>query len=143
MVVLVVGLATEQVSVRVVGLWEFGWFAPITEQNLWQFPLREFGVTEWIMCPETGLPGVVQAADVTDALDDRPAVFLDENGEFPLDEFDHPDDVTYVFGKSGRSVLSAMRPDDVSVRVSTPTGQGMMWAHQTLVVVLHDREAKR
>ena len=130
-------------AVRIVGLWELGWFAPITEQALWQFPLREFDISEWMMIPETGLPGIQQVKDVQDALDERPAVFLDEKGDVPLAEFSHPDDVTYVFGKSGRSVLPEMRPGDISVKVETPTSQGMMWAHQTLVVVLHDREAKR
>ena len=131
------------VGVRVVGLWEFGWFAPITEQYLWEFPLREFGVSEWIMIPESGIPKVHEVSDVADALDDRPAVFLDEKGDVLLDDFEHPDDVIYVLGKSGRSVLSEMRPDDVSVRVPTPTGQGRLWAHQALAIALHDREAKR
>lgn len=42
-------------SIKVGGVWELNWNAPLQESWLWTFVLREFGITDWHMTPVTGI----------------------------------------------------------------------------------------
>ena len=41
--------------IKVAGHWELSWNAPIKEVELWNFPLRDFNVSEWYMWPVSGI----------------------------------------------------------------------------------------
>lgn len=131
--------------VTVAGLWELGYSVPLQELDLWQYPLREYGVTEFVMAPVTGIRSdfVTEVPDLGEwlAQQTRPVVFLDEKGDVPLREFEHPKDVIYVFGKASLSAWKAYGKGS-AVRVETPGDTGMLWPHQVAVLVLHDRSVK-
>lgn len=134
--------------IKVIGMWELGWSAPITEIDLWQFPLREFQVDEFIMTPISGIKSkkVTEYGSILEALDDNdgiPVVFLDERGGTTLKEFEHPEDCIYVFGKASYSpFIDNATEDDWIVSVETPSDKGMMWPHQVATLVLYDRYRK-
>ena len=65
--------------------------------------------------------------------------FLNENAEVTLQNFAHPEDALYVFG---RATQTPVAPDHaVSVKIDT-IKPGCLWAHQTCAIVLYDRLIK-
>lgn len=136
--------------IKVAGLWELGWNTPIKEMDLWEYPLRDFGVDCLHMAPVSGIadPFVREHADLSTALDQfrrdgLQVVFLDERGKTTLREFEHPENVAYVCGKASLSAMSAYgKPGDVSVRIETVANGGMLWPHQAAALVLYDRLVK-
>jgi tRNA(Leu) C34 or U34 (ribose-2'-O)-methylase TrmL len=135
--------------VSVAGLWELGWNTPIKEAELWEYPLRDFGVDHLYMAPVSGIrSGYVQEIEeLTEIMDQHRAtaeiVFVDEKGVTPLAEFQHPENVLYVFGKTSLSPLIAYgKPGDKSIRIETNADKGMLWAHQAATIVLYDRMKK-
>lgn len=136
-------------AVEVAGIWELGWNTPIKEADLWEFPLREFGVDRWFMAPVTGilhtfLREVHDLRELVEARDPQSVVFLDERGSTPLRYFEHPADVLYVCGKASLSAMVAYGlPGSHSIRVETVLHSGMLWPHQALPIVLYDRMVKQ
>jgi hypothetical protein len=128
--------------VKVAGIWERGWMAPITEFDLWAFPLRDFGVDEWIMTPVSGIAEKVtefkNMGAVIEANSDLIPVYVDEKGETPLSQFEHPDNALYILGKAGRSEFRK----GISVKIETKEDSGLLWPHQAICVVLYDRKSK-
>ena len=134
-------------TVAVAGSWELGYSAPLTERDLWAYPLREYGVDEWIMAPVSGIqdPLLTEVDDLGPLVADTEltVVFVDEHGTTELAEFVHPPDALYVCGKASFSSLAAYGMDgDVSVRIATPRASGMLWPHQAICLVLADRMVK-
>ena len=132
-------------TVRVAGIWELGWKAPISEHDVWSYMLRDFGVNEWIMCPVSGIDSnkVTEMATLTDVVSaaSETIVIVDEKGEIPLHEFEHPENALYVLGKANFSPLAL--GVGMSVRVETPTdSQGLLWPDQAIAIVLYDRMVK-
>ena len=135
-------------AVKVAGMWELGWSAPITEFDLWDMVIRDFCVDEFYMSPVSGiLKQVTEVPDITDAIAANPnlaVVFVDEHADTPLKDFVHPKDVLYVFGKANCSAfLSMKREDDLAVCIETNSGSvGLLWPHQAASIVLYDRLVK-
>lgn len=135
-------------TVHIVGAWELGWNVPLLELDLWEHPLRDFGVDSFHMSPVTGIQrsrAVTEHPTIEDALTPLRAqglqvVYVDECGVTPLREFCHPADVVYVFGKASYSPMPTAHKDDQSVRVEF--SEGRLWPHQAAVVVLYDRMCK-
>jgi len=132
-------------TVRVAGMWEMGWKAPISEHDVWSYMLRDFAADEWIMCPVSGIDSnkVTEMATLADVVAAAPEtiVIVDEKGEIPLHEFEHPDDALYVIGKTSYSPMAL--GTGLSVYVETPTGaQGLLWSDQVIALVLYDRMVK-
>jgi tRNA(Leu) C34 or U34 (ribose-2'-O)-methylase TrmL len=136
--------------IRVAGLWEFGWNTPIKELDLWEYPLRDFLVDEFVMSPISGIESsaVSEIADLGHYIDHRRAagdsvVFLDERGAVPLPDFQHPENALYVFGKSSLSAMTAYgKPGDLAVVIPTPASAGLLWPHQAAAILLYDRMRK-
>lgn len=132
-------------TVAVAGCWELGYSAPLTERDLWLYPLRDFQVDRWIMAPVSGIRD--QLLEEVDRLTDTdfglPRVFVDETGAVELQDFEHPDEAVYIFGKAGFSPHPSMAHNgDHTVRIVTPERRGMLWPHQAAAVVLYDRQVK-
>jgi hypothetical protein len=141
--------------IRVAGLWELGWNTPLPESWLWSFVLREFNVTEWDMFPKTGIihNGISSGLNLTeynsipemiDSYDTSVTrVFLQEDGDVELGDFQHPDNVVYIFGNAGTTPSDySKRDSDVKLRIQTPNKRGVLWPHQVLLTVLYDRYKK-
>jgi len=133
-------------KVEVAGMWELGWSAPITESVLWEYAMREFGVERLNMTPVSGISKkwVFEYQNMDSLLSDRShlePVFVDENAQMELREFEHPQNALYVFGKGSYSPFSAMARNHQSVKIKS-SKPGLMWPHQTLAVVLYDRASR-
>ena len=132
--------------IKVVGVWEQGWNAPLSEFPLWDFPLRSFDVDEFCMTPVSGIAArVTEAATIEDVIAANPGlvpVYIDENGAEDLATFDHPEDALYILGKAGYSPWKAHGEKGRSLRIETSVGGGMMWPHQCVTMALHDRMVK-
>lgn len=134
--------------IAVAGLWELGWNTPIKEVDLWQYPLRDFGVERFYMTPVSGINSrhVIERPALHDILAEcagLTAVFVDERAEVPLPDLDHPSDALYLFGKANYSPFLSMRRDgDMAVSIPTAANRGMLWPHQAAAIVLYDRLVK-
>jgi hypothetical protein len=136
-------------TVEVAGSWELGWNSPIKEAELFEYPLRDFGVDVFHMAPVSGIrANVIEHHDLGELIVDRrskgvPIVFVDEKGAAPLRSFQHPESALYVCGRTSLSALTAYGlPEDQSVRIETVANGGMLWAHQSIAIVLYDRLCK-
>jgi hypothetical protein len=140
--------------IAVAGIWELGWNCPLSESWLWTFPLREYGVTSWAMSPKTGIQQnerhagmVLSEYDQYQEMIERfhpelTRVYVDEAGDTMLQNFVHPENALYIFGNAGTSPISSRKPGEAAVRVETLANGSVMWPHQCLVAVLHDRLVK-
>jgi len=133
--------------IQVIGSWELGWNAPIKEYDLWKHMLDDFSIDKWIMSPITGISkNVIEVPDISEYLDQQnwaDVIFIDENGTIELEEFQHPENVIYVFGRTGFSAWEAFGRKGKAVKIQTPAGAiGGLWAHQAAAIVLYDRWMK-
>lgn len=88
--------------------------------------------------------------DILDENEDLAFVFLEPVSErlgvnpAPLQDFEHPEDVLYVFGSAHFNPVAAglTRPGDAVVALPTLHNKGVLWPHQVLVAVLYDRMVK-
>jgi tRNA(Leu) C34 or U34 (ribose-2'-O)-methylase TrmL len=140
--------------VKVASYWELGWYAPITEVSLLEFALKEFRVDSLHMVPFTGLSHsnnylneYKSFEELIEANSDSTLVFVDEGADEVLSNFEHPDNVLYVFGRTGFSPLEVYRNHggtrQLSVSIETPQSTGLLWSHQAASVLLYDRALKQ
>lgn len=142
--------------ITVVGHWELSWNTPIKEVELWNMQLRDWGVDRWLMWPVTGIVNneqqfvpLTEYPDVQSALDDLTPcsrVFLEPSieGSTMLPEFQHPEDVVYIFGSAHfNPVIANCREQDDVVTIPTAANAGLLWPHQALSVVMYDRLTKQ
>lgn len=134
-------------ALKTVGFWELGYNTPIVEADLWEFPMREMGVEEHTMIPVSGIRNnFIQEEHDIDAVlaknSDLTVVYVVENGDTPLKDFKHPERALYITGRTTLNPKGSQRPQDLSVRVETALDNGMLWAHQALLIVLYDRRMK-
>jgi hypothetical protein len=133
----------------VAGIWDLGYNSPIREIELWEFLLRDFGVTDFKMTPRSGVTSdfVEEFDRIEEVLEAHRSsgdavVFIDEKSPHRLEAFTHPGDVLYVFGKVGYSPIGYKKEGDLSISVETPMNSGTPWPHQIAALVLYDRFAK-
>lgn len=137
-------------TVKIAGIWELGWSTPIKEVELWQFPLRDFEVDEFLMTPISGIASkhVEERSTMQEIISEARSegltiVFVDEGGATPLREFEHPQDVLYVFGKAGSSPKILHEEEgDITLSIETPQAKGLLWPHQAASIILYDRTIK-
>lgn len=133
--------------IKVAGAWEHGWdLTTEAEYHLWNFPCRAYAVDEWYMAPISDMPDrgklLTQVPSIEDAIllnPDLVPVFVEENGETDLLDFQHPSNALYIFGRAGYSAWRARGRKGISVRITVPVGIGMLWGHQCLPLVLQHR----
>jgi tRNA(Leu) C34 or U34 (ribose-2'-O)-methylase TrmL len=135
-------------TILLAGMWELGWNTPIKEIELWEYPLRDFGVDKLLMAPVSGIESNFveefnSIQDILDSYSGMSLVFVDERGDVPLQEFKHPENALYIFGKASQSALPYKNPRDYSVVIPTIESKGMLWPHQAAALVLYDRMLKQ
>jgi hypothetical protein len=145
----------------VAGHWELSWNTPIKEAELWNLPLRDFGIEEWYMWPVSGIKHnehqrvhLYEREDLKTILEENPDiihVYVEpEKKAYPgythhdLRTFSHPKDVMYIFGSAHYNPIlyNFMREQDIIVKIPTAENAGALWPHQCLVTVLYDRIVK-
>ena len=146
-------------AVEVLGNWDIGYHAPITEQFYWAFPLRDFNVDIWNMMPVSGIRNKEanqiemreweRYEDYFEANPDKTRVFLEPRTKHHnpdttwLHDFDHPEDCVYILGSAHYNpTVHHCREQDHVVTVKTPCDKGLMWADQVICITLYDRMVK-
>ena len=128
--------------VVVAGTWELGWNTPIMEVDLWLFPLRDLGVTEFAMTPVSGIvnPKVKEFANFEEIAENYklPIVIVEENGQTELKDFKHPKECIYMFGKANFNPQYNF-PSAKTLRIETAENKGLLWPHQAASIVLYHR----
>jgi len=146
--------------VKVIGHWDIGYHAPITEQYYWNLPLRDFGVDEWWMNPISGIKNaeenrvpLKEGKDYDDIFNqiepDLKRVFIEPRTQHHnpdtiwLHEYEHPKDCVYIFGSAHYNpTLLHKRDEDDVVSIKTKDDKGVLWADQCLCIVMYDRIMK-
>ena len=144
--------------IKIAGHWEIDYMVPLVESYFWSWPLRDFEVTEWLMCPVSGIKNPEQRVNLTEfpdyktmlgSCENLKRVFLEPrtNHQNPntiwLHDFEHPKDCVYVFGSNHYNPsLSHKRKQDVAVSIKTVQDKGVIWANQCAFLVLYDRRIK-
>lgn len=147
-------------SVEVLGHWDIGYHAPITEQFYWSFPLRDFKVDVWNMTPVSGIRNSEsRQVELKEWMSydeyfqenaDKTRIFLEPRTHHHnpdtvwLHDFAHPEDCVYILGSAHYNpTLKYHREQDYIVSVKTPCDQGLMWADQVICIALYDRMLKQ
>lgn len=133
--------------IKVAGVWEQGWNTPLSEYDLWAYPLRDFEVDEWYMTPISGIdrPAITELKSLDEVIALNPdliPVYVDEEGETDLRDFDHPENVLYICGKASYSPWRASGATGKSIRIKTIQDKGLLWPHQCMALILYDRMLK-
>lgn len=144
--------------VKILGHWEIGYHAPITEQYYWSLPIRDFEADEWHMIPVSGIKNRESQVpffewenynSFFEAHPDLNRVFIEPRTDHHnpdtiwLHEFQHPEDCVYVFGSAHYNpTLNHCREGDEVVSVKTRQDKGVLWADQAMCIVLYDRLVK-
>ncbi len=137
-------------TIKVAGTWEMSYSTPLVEFDHWAFMLRDFGVAEWYMAPVSGInKKVTELKDMLEAIDLNPdltPVYVEEEGELFLPDYEHPENALYLTGKAGYSPWNAAgNPAGCSVRIPTQKtirSKGLLWPHQAISIVFYDRLLK-
>jgi tRNA(Leu) C34 or U34 (ribose-2'-O)-methylase TrmL len=136
------------VTVALLGFWDIGYSAPLTEADQWRFMAMDFDVDSWHMIPVSGIDRDVVEWPTIEAFidaDDGSAtfVYVDEHGDSDLESFDHPEHAVYIFGQANYAPMAGHRREqDLSLRIDTPRASGLLWPHQAAAIILHDRYRK-
>jgi len=116
--------------VTLLALWERGWFDLKVESFMWRQLANAYDV-EHRLCEAILDFGGLQGE----------RVFLDPFKGESLDEFEHPEDVVYVFGKAEDNNHRHIQHTDGVVRICTPKPCDL-FAIQAAAIVLDDRRRK-
>lgn len=134
--------------VKLAGAWDLAWNTPIKEIDLWEMVVREFCIDQLYMTPVSGINNkyVTERINMEDILyenRDLAVVFLYEKADTVLKDFKHPENVLYIFGKVGPTMMPLYRPEQhEAVRIETPAITGLLWGHQCASILLYDRMIK-
>jgi len=134
--------------IKIAGMWERTWNAPLMEINVWELLVREFLVDQFYMVPVSGILNqyLTERQTMQEVLEenrDLNIIFLHEKGSVRLKDFIHPENVLYIFGKSGVNLTPLLkRGIDISLKVETPRDSGLMQGIHTASIILYDRFKK-
>ena len=70
-------------------------------------------------------------------------IFVDISGDIELQDFVHPENALYVFGKGGTNPIVYKEEEDVVLSVRTPAEMGHLFPHQVASIILYDRMNKQ
>lgn len=116
----------------------------MTEMDQWWAVMRSFDIPMLHMTPVSGVDHKMLREhtsydELLDEVRHLTHVFVHEEGEVELADFEHPDDALYVFGKANFSPFIAYGKGELSVRIDCPK-MGMLWPHQALAILMHHRD---
>lgn len=124
----------------IVGFWEYGWLDPKIELFMFRQLCAAYNVDRLIMIPTmlSKRTSVDQYDTIEEALAtcEGEVVLLEPTGDVNLDEFNHPKDAVYIFGKA---MISNKNQQGVKVRINTPAKTDM-FAVNAAAIVLESRE---
>ena len=143
--------------ITVVARWEDGYFGflngRVTEWCYWEQVFISYGVDRVIFVPklmDARKPEQYDTLDEALANVSEPKVFFERAerargiGREPiyLRDFQHPEDVVYIFGSTPTHNAKWVEEDDILVSIEIPS-KGDMFAITVAGIVLYDREVKK
>lgn len=106
---------------------------PVCDRGYWHLACKAYGV---------GLTMFDSDTEDTPAIDDDEiVVILDEQGETPLEEFIHPEDCVYIFGRTHANNLVNTIRHAHSVVIEY-VGNNCVFGITAVGIVLEDRKRK-
>lgn len=143
--------------IKVAGCWDELLLpsAAIEYNSRWKFLVRGFELDGIYMSPVTGFveahrtsadmrDHVIEVENIMEAVDDNPElvpVLVDECSPNPLQTFEHPSDVIYLFGRTGQSFYGGWK--GASVGIEYPGAlSSYLQPDQAAALVLYDRMVK-
>lgn len=132
--------------VKIAGCWDEQMLpSPEVEyRSRWKFLVLGFELDDIYMSPVTGNDRVTEVKDVMDAVMANPElvpVLVDECSPSRLQGFEHPQDVIYLFGRTGQSFYGGWKGQSVSIE-SPGQLTSYLQPDQAAAVVLYDRMVK-
>lgn len=115
---------------RVLAYKEPSWMDENTDFRHWANITRAFGVELILLNP----------SDEMIFEDDDIVVIVDEQGAVDIDDFNHPENCVYVFGRTHMNKLIE-NPHDFSVRIDYE-GHNCLFGSQACAIILKDRSRK-
>lgn len=102
-------------SAVIAALREAGWLDRITDKAQWDNMTRSFNSELQLV---TDFPDIVYPAGFS-------IIVMDESANTKLEDFVHPENAIYVFGRSTINNIQDTLPCDHSVRIATPQQKGI------------------
>ena len=146
--------------VKVAGVWDI-WNKPPIEILQWRFMTKHFDVDTLYMTPKTEFweeignsfcssdSKFIELSTLNDAIELNPEltpIIIDEYGDIELNEFEHPQNALYLFGKTGYSPKEKLSSNILSDRIPSwatiSTSLALLHPHQACSIVLYDRMNK-
>ena len=125
-------------------VWELGWNTPIMEYDLWKYPMKDLGVDQLAFTPISGIKrqDIREFDNVHEMVHHYhlPVVVCTEEGEYFLEDFEHPKNALYLFNRTTGGNFSIV--PDYTLKVNTALDRGMLWGHQAASIILYDRLVK-
>lgn len=115
---------------KVLAYKEPSWMVENTDRAHWKNITRAFGVGLTLLDPKEKMQFD----------DDDIVVIVDELGIEEIDDFEHPENCTYVFGRTHMNSLIET-PHDFSVRIDYE-GTNCLFGSQAAAIILKDRKDK-
>ena len=117
--------------VKVIACRDHGWIDRKTDFQQWNHVCRAYGAfLELVEEPQEGI-----------IPEGHTVVVLEEQGTTNLEDFDHPKDAVYVFGRSGLNGIQEMIDYDASVKIKT-VDDVCLFGISAVGIVLYDRMMK-
>jgi hypothetical protein len=133
-------------TVKIAGCWDEKMLpSPAVEyKSRWKFLVLGFKLDGIYMAPVTGNTSVIEVEDVMEAVAANPnlvPVLVDECSPNRLQAFDHPQDVLYIFGRTGQSFFGGWEGESVSIEPPNEL-TSYLQPDQAAAIVLYDRMVK-
>lgn len=105
----------------------------VCDRGYWHLACKAYGVGLTMFDPD--------AEDAPRIADEEVVVILDEQGDTPLEEFVHPEDCVYVFGRTHTNTLVDTIRHDHSVVIEYE-GDNCVFGITAVGIILEDRKRK-
>lgn len=115
---------------RVLAYKEPTWMDKNTDFRHWANVTRAFGVELTLLNPSDNM--IFETDEIV--------VIVDEQGVCDIEDFVHPEDCVYVFGRTHMNKL-IKTPHDFSVRIAYE-GKNCLFGSQACAIILEDRRRK-
>lgn len=147
-------------TVKIAAYWDVWFQHRENEYDIcWRFMVKHFGVNEIIMLPNmnatekivldyTEVP-LVEMNNIHEVLAVNPdltPIMVDERGTTSLQEFQHPENVLYIFGRTGYNPMDQFSPwtgqSVVIPSIPQYMGDALLHPNQAAAIILYDRMNK-
>lgn len=133
-------------TVKIAGCWDERMLptSAIEYNSRWKFLVIGFQLNEIYMTPVTGFDKVTELENLMNAVSINPElvpVLVDECSSNTLQQFQHPKDALYLFGRTGHSIFGGWKGKSVGIEYPGELSSYLQ-PDQAAAIVLYDRMMK-